>query len=69
MWDALKDVARSRRLTLHDLVTEIDGKRSASSLTAAIRVYIVDHYRTAAFGAGRPPAVPPSRVSVQNAAC
>jgi hypothetical protein len=29
-------------------VTQIDRERSASSLTAAIRVYIVNFYRTAA---------------------
>ena len=69
MWDALQDVARRLHVTLHDLVTEIDRERSASSLTAAIRVYLVDHYRAAAFGAGRPPAVIPSRVSVRNAVC
>ncbi len=48
MWDALHDIARHRRVTMHDLVTDIDRKRTASSLTAAIRVYIVDFYRTAA---------------------
>ena len=48
MWDALHDIMRRRRMTMHDLVTEIDRDRSASSLTAAIRVYIVDFYRAAA---------------------
>ena len=51
MWDALHDIARRRRVTLHDLVTEIDRERTASSLTAAIRVYIVDFYRVAALHA------------------
>jgi predicted DNA-binding ribbon-helix-helix protein len=48
MWDALQDIARRRQATVHDLVTEIDRSRTASSLTAAIRVYIVDFYRSAA---------------------
>ena len=48
MWDALHDIARRLRVTMHDLVTEIDRRRTASSLTAAIRVYIVDFYRSAA---------------------
>ena len=53
MWDALQDIASQQRVTVHDLVTEIDRGRSASSLTAAIRVYIVEFYRSAAL-----PAVP-----------
>jgi predicted DNA-binding ribbon-helix-helix protein len=48
MWDALQDIAWRQRVTIHDLVTDIDRGRSASSLTAAIRVYIVDFYRAAA---------------------
>jgi predicted DNA-binding ribbon-helix-helix protein len=51
MWDALHDIARRRRVTMHDLVTHIDRERTASSLTAAIRVYIVDFYRAAALPA------------------
>ena len=51
MWDALHDIARRLRATTHDLVTDIDRERTASSLTAAIRVYIVDFYRAAAMPA------------------
>jgi predicted DNA-binding ribbon-helix-helix protein len=52
MWDALHDIARRLRVTTHGLVTDIDRVRTASSLTAAIRVYIVDFYRAAALPAG-----------------
>jgi predicted DNA-binding ribbon-helix-helix protein len=48
MWDALRDIARKRDMAVNDLVTEIDRQRGAPSLTAAIRVYIVDFYREAA---------------------
>ena len=51
MWDALRDIAQQLRVTTHHLVTEIDRERTASSLTAAIRVYIVDFYRAAAMPA------------------
>jgi predicted DNA-binding ribbon-helix-helix protein len=54
MWDALQDIAQRLRLTVHDLVTIIDRERTASSLTAAIRVYSVDFYRAAAMPAGQP---------------
>ena len=53
MWDALQDITRRQRVTLHDLVTVIDSGRTASTLTAAIRVYIVDFYRAAALHAGQ----------------
>jgi predicted DNA-binding ribbon-helix-helix protein len=53
MWDALSDIGRRLRVSTHDLVTDIDRLRTASSLTAAIRVYIVDFYRAQAL-----PAVP-----------
>jgi predicted DNA-binding ribbon-helix-helix protein len=57
MWDALHDIARRLRFTMHDLVTYIDRERTASTLTAAIRVYIVDFYRAAALPAQQAPVV------------
>jgi predicted DNA-binding ribbon-helix-helix protein len=48
MWEALHEIAQARGMALNQLVTEIDRDRSSSSLTAAIRVYIVDYYREAA---------------------
>ena len=56
MWEALQDIARREERTIHDLVTQIDRERTASSLTAAIRVYIVGFYRAAAGGEPRRPA-------------
>jgi predicted DNA-binding ribbon-helix-helix protein len=59
MWEALRDIARSREMPVNDLVTEIDRHRGAPSLTAAIRVYIVDFYRNASgFGGTEPEARP-----------
>jgi len=52
MWEALREIARRREMSLHSLVTGIDRERTASSLTAAIRVYIVDYYRAAAAAMG-----------------
>jgi predicted DNA-binding ribbon-helix-helix protein len=60
MWDALHDIARRLQMTVHDLVTVIDGQRTASSLTAAIRVYIVDFYRAAALLTGQDAQTLPS---------
>ena len=54
MWDALCDIAQRQGVTVHDLVTRIDRERIASTLTAGIRVYIVDFYRAAALAAAPP---------------
>ena len=60
MWEALLEIARQRQTNVNQLVTEIDRHRDSSSLTAAIRVYIVDFYRTAAAHAGRAADVKPA---------
>ena len=48
MWEALRDVARREGRTINDLVTGIDEARVESSLTAAIRVYLLTYYQGAA---------------------
>ncbi|HQS47748.1 MAG: aryl-sulfate sulfotransferase [Rhizobiales bacterium 24-66-13] len=44
-WDALKEIASSRRLTLSDLVATIDSSRTQGNLSSAIRLFVLDHYR------------------------
>lgn len=44
MWAALNDIAVERGKTVHDVVLEIHRGRMRISLTAAIRVYIVEFY-------------------------
>jgi predicted DNA-binding ribbon-helix-helix protein len=61
MWEALLEIARLQQTNINQLVTEIDRQREASSLTAAIRVYIVDFYRSAAAHAGRAANLEPAR--------
>lgn len=48
MWDALREVCAREGKTIHALVTDIDRGRAASSLTAAIRVHVMDYFRVAA---------------------
>jgi len=48
MWDAMAEICRREEVSLHDLCTLIDRRRHASSLTAAIRVFIVAYFRAAA---------------------
>lgn len=48
MWEALREIIQVQGFTVNQLVTDINRRRSASSLTSAIRVYIVEFYRSAA---------------------
>jgi len=52
MWDALQQLCRREAKTLNELVTEIDYQRSESSLTAAIRVYLLRYFCAAATDEG-----------------
>ncbi len=52
MWEALHQVCRREDKALNEVVTEIDRQRVASSLTAAIRVYLLAYFRAAATDEG-----------------
>lgn len=45
MWDALADIAKERRSTIDDVITEISRSYEETNLPAAVRVYIVKFYR------------------------
>ncbi len=44
-WDALKEIAASRRTTLSDIVASIDAGRNQGNLSSAIRLYVLAHFR------------------------
>jgi predicted DNA-binding ribbon-helix-helix protein len=49
MWDGLRELCRRERATIHQICTSISlQKKDDSSLTAAIRVYVMRYYRQAA---------------------
>lgn len=59
LWDSLKDIAEREGLTIHRMCSEIDRRRGAANLTAALRVFIISYYRRAAVtvhGFAEPPA-------------
>ncbi len=73
MWRALADICRRERQSVHEICTAIDGRREASTLTAGLRVFIMEYFRAAAtedghlraghgFGVTRPvePFAPPA---------
>jgi predicted DNA-binding ribbon-helix-helix protein len=43
-WTALKRVAHERRLTISELLAEIDEERQHDNLSSAIRQFLFDHY-------------------------
>ena len=45
-WKCLKDIAGIRRVTLSDLVASIDSERRHGNLSSAIRLFVLDHYRS-----------------------
>lgn len=61
MWDALEDVSRREKLTIHDLCTRINQRRVSSNatyrdvpltLSAAIRVFLIKYFRECALAGG-----------------
>jgi predicted DNA-binding ribbon-helix-helix protein len=52
MWEALHQICRREDKSLNDLVTEIHRHRVESSLTAAIRVYLLRYFSAAATDEG-----------------
>ena len=45
-WKCLKEIASGRDVTLSDLVATIDSERRHGNLSSAIRLFVLDHYRT-----------------------
>lgn len=47
MWDALEDICGREKMSIHDVCSLVDSHRSQSSLTAAMRVFILGYFRAA----------------------
>jgi predicted DNA-binding ribbon-helix-helix protein len=52
-WSGLKDIAVARRTTLSDLVGAIDAERQHGNLSSAIRLFVLEYYRTRVTRSGR----------------
>lgn len=44
-WNGMKEIAVGRRITLSNLVSEIDRNRDQGNLSSAIRLQVLAHYR------------------------
>lgn len=47
-WKGLKEIAGARDMTLSDLVSAIDSDRRHGNLSSAIRLFVLNHYRSQA---------------------
>ncbi|MGH6661841.1 MAG: ribbon-helix-helix domain-containing protein [Rhodospirillales bacterium] len=47
-WEALDDICKCEKLTIHEMCTLIDNSRHGSSRTSAVRAFIVTYFRTLA---------------------
>ncbi len=45
-WKGLKDIAIARHVTLSDMVASIDSARRHGNLSSAIRLFVLNHYRS-----------------------
>ena len=44
-WNSLREIARRRKETVHQLVAGIDANWKAANLSSVIRVFVLDFYR------------------------
>jgi predicted DNA-binding ribbon-helix-helix protein len=47
-WNGMKEISGERNMTLSELVGEIDGKRQQGNLSSAIRLFVLDHFKSRA---------------------
>jgi predicted DNA-binding ribbon-helix-helix protein len=45
-WSNLKEIAHVQRVTLSELVAKIDETRQHGNLSSAIRLFVLEHFRT-----------------------
>jgi len=45
-WNALKEIARKRLMTLSELIGTIDSQRQQGNFSSAIRIFALEYYRS-----------------------
>jgi predicted DNA-binding ribbon-helix-helix protein len=45
-WNALKDIAQEQRVSASQLAARIDASREDHNLSSAIRLFVLEHYRS-----------------------
>jgi predicted DNA-binding ribbon-helix-helix protein len=54
----MKEISGLRDMTLSELVGEIDSNRQQGNLSSAIRLFVLDYFRSRAMAAGPDPRPP-----------
>ncbi len=54
-WSGLKEIAGGQASTLSGLVASIDTERRHGNLSSAIRLFVLNHFRTQAIEVGQSP--------------
>ena len=44
-WNALKEIAATRHVSVSDLITAINKERQHTNLSSVLRLFVLDHYR------------------------
>ena len=44
-WSGMKEISRTRSMTLSQLVSEIDANRNQGNLSSAIRQFVLDYFK------------------------
>ena len=45
-WEGLKEIASKRFMTVADLIANIDATRQQPNLSSAVRVFVLEYYRS-----------------------
>src|ERR1700721_3067660 len=45
-WNGLKEIGRDHKKTISSIVADIDVRRPQKNLSSAIRLFVLDHFRT-----------------------
>jgi predicted DNA-binding ribbon-helix-helix protein len=49
-WNGMKEISGQRSMTLSEIVGEIDSNRQQGNLSSAIRLFVLDHFKSRALG-------------------
>jgi predicted DNA-binding ribbon-helix-helix protein len=47
-WSGIKEISGARNMTMSELVGEIDANRHQGILSSAIRLFVLDHFKSRA---------------------
>ena len=53
-WNGMKEISTARGMTLSELVAEIDSGRRHGNLSSAIRLFVLDYFRSRSGPAEKP---------------